>query len=52
MPQLPRSVQALPSHLTLCCLSWGQQAGLQGPNHMFPGMVFLPLEDVGVRLCP
>ena len=47
MPQLPRSVQALPSRLTLCRLSWGQQAGLRGPNHRFPGMVFLPLEDAG-----
>ena len=50
VPQLPRSVQALPIRLTLCRLSWGQQAGLQGPNHRFPGMVFLPLEDAGVRL--
>lgn len=42
VPQLPSSVQALSTHLTLCCLLWGQQVGLQGPNHRFPGWFSCP----------
>lgn len=42
VPQLPRSVQALSTRLTLCCLLWGQQVGLQGPNHRFPGWFSCP----------
>ena len=42
VPQLPSSVQALPTSLTLCCLLWGQQVGLQGPSHRFPGWFSCP----------
>ena len=55
VPQLPGSVQALSTHLTFPpvwsrFLSWGQEVGLQGPNHRFPA-VFLPLKDAGMQLC-
>lgn len=33
VPQLPSSVQALSTRLTLCCLLWSPAVGLQGPNH-------------------